>query len=472
MKNQFNKQNLEKLGIFELRNLAREVGVHSPTTYRKEELIENILLIIEGKKEPHIAKSKQGRPPKSIQGVNNLLNIFIPKSALEEEKNNYNELSYDVSSLSKITAMDSNLLSMQYQAEDDLLVSGIIEVFEEGYAFCYEKGFRTKSKEHNFFISNIIVASYHLKSGDVIRGHVKKISDEKPYVVYKIDAINHTLIDKFQTNRKEFGELVAKYPVEKIKFDVKNKTVNHLFMEQYLPLGKGQRAVVMLDKALDYTPLTIYFLNSILKQDNLEKRCVLIDERPEDITEYYSLLHDTKIIHTNVEDEPYQAVQKLELSLEHAKRKVEDGKDVVLFISNLNKLQNLYRKKFIMSHQGFDNQDNMYSIAMIKKLLSSARNTENAGTLTIIALAEQNLDKQLEIELKELCNMCILLNKNNYMKENKIWFDVQNSETRKAYFLLTKQENEALQAFKNKLLTNDPIKVTEELEQKLLNQLN
>jgi transcription termination factor Rho len=68
--------------------------------------------------------------------------------------------------------------------------------------------------------------------------------------------------------------------------------------------------------------------------------------------------------------------------------------------------------------------------------------------------------------------MCILLNKNNYMKENKIWFDVQNSETRKAYFLLTKQENEALQAFKNKLLTNDPIKVTEELEQKLLNQLN
>jgi transcription termination factor Rho len=124
-----------------------------------------------------------------------------------------------------------------------------------------------------------------------------------------------------------------------------------------------------------------------------------------------------------------------------------------------------------MSHNVIGNQDKLYAVAMIKKLLSNARAIQNGGSLTILALVDKTTDENLKFELKELCNMCIVLNEKTYLKHNKIWFDVLESNTRKAHLLLTEEEYNNLEQFKNDLNEDNKDDKTKSLEHLLLKQL-
>jgi len=472
MKGQFNKESLEKLGIFELRNLAREIGVYSPTIYKKEVLIEKILLIINGKEEPYVSKTKQGRPPKSISSINNIIDIFIPKSNAEEKEKSYNTLSYDINLLARLTAMDSNQLQNQYQTYENKKVSAILEVFEEGYGFCYEKGYRTNNLELNYFVSESIISSYHLRTGDILEGFVKKVVEDKPYLLYKLEKINGTSIAEFNLNRPDFNELLAQYPSERILFSNNTENaVTHWYMQKYLPIGKGQRILLATNKENDFAPLISLFLNIADNQNKTSKKCLLIDERPEDITEYKKLLKDTKLVCTNVDDNPYEAIQKIELSIEHAKRKVELNEDVIVVISNLVRLQNLYKKKFTMS-KAHEIEDDFLSITMIKKLFASARNTQGSGTLTIVGLIDRSSNETLYNSLKELSNMYLLLDEKRYDKKEKIWFDILKSETRKSELLLNEKDYKNLLELKDRLNIENKEQITSELENAILKGYN
>jgi len=469
MKGQFNKDSLGKLGIFELRNLAREVGVYSPTIYKKEVLIEKILLIINGKEEPYVSKTKQGRPPKSINSVNNIIDIFIPKSNIEEKEKSYNSLSYDIGMLSKLIAMDSNQLHKQYQAYETKNVNAILEVFEEGYGFCYEKGYNTNNLELNYFVSEAMISSYNLRTGDILEGLVKKLMDDKPYLLYKIEKINGVSVSEFVLNRPDFNELMAKYPNERILFSQNEENaVNNLYMEKYLPIGKGQRVLLATSKETDFTQLISLFLSVKDNNKKISKKCLLIDERPEDITEYKNLLKDTKLVCTNVDDNPCEAIQKIELSIEGSKRKVELNQDVIVVISSLVRLQNLYKKKIAMSKDNETKDDSCLSITMIKKLFASARNTQNNGTLTIIGLIDENANEILFNSLKELSNMYLLLDEKRYEKKQKIWFDILKSQTRKSELLLSEEDYKNMCDLKEKLNEDNKEQITNELEKAIL----
>ena len=212
MINQFNKESLEKLGIFELRNLAREIGVYSPTIYKKQELISKILSIVNGQETPHIAKTKQGRPPKSINSVNNILDIFIPKSASIDDQREYIS---DFNNLSRLTAMEINA-NINYNADNDAyLDKGILEVISEGYGFCYKKGYKSINNDNNFFVSSTIIKNYDLRSGDYLEGFIKKLSEDKPLVMYKIEKINSIDENKFNKDRLKFSRQKAYYPIKK-----------------------------------------------------------------------------------------------------------------------------------------------------------------------------------------------------------------------------------------------------------------
>jgi|AntRauTorcE11897_2_1112592.scaffolds.fasta_scaffold00019_85 transcription termination factor Rho len=471
MNNQFNKNNLEKLGIFELRNLARDIGVHSPTIYKKKEIIEKILDIINGKVEPYTAKTKQGRPPKSISSVNNILDIFIPKNeqAVKNERyiNDYSKLT----NLSSLSAMETNA-NINYNTTNDEKVSAILQVFKEGYGYCYTKGYHTNEITENFFVSNTLIDNFKLRTGDIIQGYVKKISEDKPLVMYKIEKINNIDSQKFDKSRQHFCSLKAFNPTQKIIFDEQNNSLNTAYFNKFLPIGKGQRAIFVLSKNTDYSNLIKGFLNSVSQKNNLEKQCILIDERPEDITEYTQDLKNTKVISTNVDDAPFQANQNIEIAVERAKRKVEQGKDILLFISNLNRLQNLYKKQIASLNAASTEQVEINSLTMVRKILSFARNTKTAGSLTIVSIVEKNSNSEFVSDLKELCNMQIYIDEKNYPKQNKLWFDILCSETRKMQLLTNEKEYEFIKKFKEDLNKENVQQKTKELEQKLLNNSN
>ena len=177
-------------------------------------------------------------------------------------------------------------------------------------------------------------------------------------------------------------------------------------------------------------------------------------------------------MYTNVDELPAQAIQKIELSIERAKRRVEEGKDVILFVSNLNRLQDLYKKQFAQSSNTAE-QSEISSLTMVKKLLSSARRTSDMGTLTIISIVEENGNIDFIASLKEICNMQLVLsNEKRYLDCNKIWPDILKSETRKINLLLTKEELDFAIEFKKNLNEENLEEKTQELEEYLLSKAN
>ncbi|MGD9901685.1 MAG: hypothetical protein AB7S44_04045 [Spirochaetales bacterium] len=468
MNNQFNKDSLNRLGIFELRNLAREIGVHSPTLYKKQEIINKILSIVSGSEEPYVARTKQGRPPKTISGVNNILDIFIPKN-LEQEKGEGVFNNNDFVNLSNLVAMENNNLHYDV-AEPNLAVEGILKLFAEGYGFCYAKGFQTPVREQNYFISNAFIQKYNLKTGDILKGQVKTISEDKPMIMYKIESINSIDAEKFNTTRKEFGDALAVYPNEPIKRHCSDNLNEH-YINKFVPAGKGQRALIVVPQNVDYSPLINNCLNCIDRgSQKFSLICMLIEERPEEVTEYRSSLRCDKIVCTTFEDSPISAVQKIELELENAKRRVENGEDVIIFVSNLNRLENLYRKYVVYTNDGTMDKDDIKSKAMVKKFLTNARKTSDMGTLTIFAIIEEDgKDDGFLNSLKDLCNCQVYINANTYLKPNKIWFDIVKSNTRKAELLLTKEVLDVVVNFKSDLTESNSNQKLLELEKLLKN---
>jgi|LGOV01.1.fsa_nt_gb transcription termination factor Rho len=469
MNNQFSKENLEKLGIFELRNLAREIGVYSPTTYKKQELIDNVLLIASGKLEPHVAKTKQGRPPKSISGVNNLLDIFIPKNVDNTSEDSNSNYDFNIGNLANLTAMEGNS-NLEYNAKDELN-SGILEVYNGNYGFCLEKSYITDNKSENFFVSNTYISKYNLKSGDELTGYTKKVSDTKPMIMYKLESINGSPVKDFNVERKNFNESKAIHPNEIINRKPINK-LNGKYLSEFIPVGKGQRILIVTPNNIDYSYLILAVLNTLKhKDDNFVKSCILIDERPEDITEYEDNLETSRVISTTFEDNPEQAIQKIKLEFERAKRNVEIGKDVVIILSNLNRLMDIYTKFNASKNDLSLEKTKDKSKLMVKRLLNNARNTQDMGTLSIISIIEDNADEEFISELKELCNMQLIVKREKYLKKNNIWFDILKSKTRKLELLLNKKDYNKIDEFMADVTEQNVKEKTEELEKLLLDDI-
>lgn len=458
----FNEESLNKLGIFELRNLAREIGVYSPTIYRKKEIVEKIMSIVNGETKPHVSKTKQGRPPKSINGVNNILDIFIPKEQKQEE------VFYKPSTsnaLSNLTANQNNY-GLNYSAEEGVEKQGILKVFKEGYGFCYENGYHSRNKSANYFVSNGFINKYELRSGDVLTGLTKLVSDDKPMVMYTVTKINSVSVNEYNPSRKDINNAQIVHPNKVIEREY-NNVINSLYMKYFVPIGYGQRLMVNVPKNLDYSTMITNYLNSIRKTNkDIEISCVLINERPEDITEYKESLKDINTVSTTFEYSPEQSIQKIELEIERLKRLVEEGKNVLVVLSNLNRLRMLYKEANNINGSSSQEGD-IKSRMLIKKLLTYARNTKDMGTMTILSLIEEAND-EFENGIKELCNSQLYVNETNYFKKDKIWFDISKSKTRKSHLLLSEEElNFANEFMQNLTNENKNLKVLE-LEEKLL----
>ena len=140
----FSVEKLEELGIFEIRNIAREVGVYSPTTLKKQELIDSIINIMNGKLEPYVRKTKQGRPPKSISSLNSLMDVIVPDKVFENKKEEEKEKLYfhDFNETINVNEVSSN---EQY-------FHALIKVYDNGdYALAFLKKY-SEDKENVVFI--------------------------------------------------------------------------------------------------------------------------------------------------------------------------------------------------------------------------------------------------------------------------------------------------------------------------------
>ncbi|MBE5746295.1 MAG: hypothetical protein E7359_03305 [Clostridiales bacterium] len=419
-----NVEKLKELGIFEIRNIAREVGVYSPTTIKKETLIEKITNIVNGIEKPYVKKTKQGRPPKSINSINQLMDVIVPSKIFENTPKNLNECYFNDLNES----IDVNIVGT-----NETYFKALIKTYDNlDYALAFIKLYK-EDKENVVFINKSQVQFYKLKSGDEITGKYLFLDSEKPLILKEIYSINEVAFTENFSRNIDFSNLPALFSKDKLKLNIyKENDEIFNFVDILNPLAKGQR-ILFLNKNDNF--LSFKILNRLSSsENNLKGLAVLIDEVPENYFELSNIKDKVEILSNNYSKGENLKLE-IEVKFEKLLRQVENGEDVVLFINDISKLYNYLLNLFVLEKNTIETSS-IYAYDYIKKLVLSGKFTGN-GSLTIISNANfENYKNNFENRFSGIFNNVI-----SYTKKGFDYFlDYENSYTSNLDKILTKPE--------------------------------
>jgi transcription termination factor Rho len=442
-----NKDTLSKMGIFELREFARSVGVDSPTVYKKDVLIDKIMAVLEGEITPK-PRSKRGRPPKPlITARTDLSYINTPVAPVE-----------------KTNGVLSDSATSEYEEFEER--EGILEIHNDGYGFIRVNNYEPSEKDA--YVSNQLIKKYRLRKGDMIKGQVRKLRDEKQNAIVNILSINGVRPED-TLKRVNFDDLIPIYPNERFKLELPNSRYDIAIrsIDLIAPIGKGQRGMIVSPPKAGKTTLLKKIATSIAaNHPEAHLMVLLIDERPEEVTD---MQRSTKgeVIYSTFDESPEHHTRAAELVLARAKRLVEMNKDVVILLDSLTRLARAYNLTIPPTGRTLSGGIDPGALYSPKRFFGSARNIENGGSLTIIATAlidtGSRMDDVIYEEFKGTGNMEIHLDRR--LSEKRIFpaIDLAKSSTRREELLLSQKELEGIWSIRRILSVGDTQEATEQL---------
>lgn len=367
-----NEEKLQELGIFEIRNIARDVGVYSPTLFKKQELIDKIMRVITGKDEPYVKKTKQGRPPKNISNLNNLVDVIMPTKLFEDKKESDYSYFNDINENINVASCDGK----------EKIFKGYVKVYADDFALVFYENF--KEDKNVVFVTSQQIKQYKLKSGDIITGKAIFVDDSKPFILKEIYSINEMQFNSSFERNEDFENKFAIYATKKLKINVyKGEEEIFNLIDSKSPFAKGQR--VLLKNANNFSFEILHKLTT--GNNNLKGLAILIDESPEN---YFEVNSNSKlsVISNNFGNRVNNLPLEIEVKLDNLLRQVELGEDVILFINSLEKYINYFVNENILNKLTKEE-----AIAKTKKNLSDiillGKNTNN-GSLTVVVNAENS----------------------------------------------------------------------------------
>ena len=517
--NEITRDYLEGMSIHEIRTLAREVGVPHPTSLKKQEMIDCILDIRDGKTEPQTAR-KAGRPPKTnpMPVTTDTISSdapIEPAAPAEPERQNGridrrpNAGRRQAGEWSYTVQPERNNADRQDRAErpfdrpergsqdrmsetefDEVFLKscevrcGILEILPDGYGFLRANNFRNSSRDS--YVSTQRIKRYGLRPGDYIKAYCKASAEGKPPAVMAVSEINGKPVEK-TLNRPRFDDLIPIFPNEKLRLEIPGRR-NELAaraIDLIAPIGKGQRAMVVSPPKAGKTTLLKMIAHSIsVNSPDVTLMVLLIDERPEEVTDMQRSING-EVIYSTFDEESDNHIKVAELVLNRAKRMVEEGKDVVILLDSLTRLARANNVIVPSSGKTLSGGVDPVSLYFPKRFFGAARNIENGGSLTIIATAlvdtGSRMDDVVYEEFKGTGNMEIHLDRK--LSEKRIFpaIDLNRSGTRREELLLTQKELEGAYLIRKLLSAGDNQEAAESIinlmlktpnNEELIKQLN
>ena len=355
-------------------------------------------------------------------------------------------------------------------------VKGILEVLPDGFGFL--RGENYLSTEHDIYVSPSQIKSLRLRTGDVIEGEPKEKKENERYRgLMRVDLINeHTVDEAFR--RKSFEKLTPVFANKKFNLETSDGNLAMRIIDLMAPIGKGQRGLIVSPPKAGKTTLLKNVANSIIKRTrNVKMIILLIDERPEEVTDFKDFIKEHKaedrvdVIYSTFDELPEHHTRVAEMVLDRAKRLVEHGEDVVVLLDSITRLARAYNLTSQTSGRTLSGGLDPASLHFPKKFFGAARNTreKEGGSLTILATAlvdtGSKMDDVIYEEFKGTGNMELVLNRN--ISERRIFpaIDILKSGTRRDDLLLVKEEQEAVRKIR-KLISHLS---TEEATESILN---
>ena len=331
------------------------------------------------------------------------------------------------------------------------IVKGYLDIMQDNYGFLRDKTLR--NTKNDVYVSQTMIKLFGLAIGDSVLGITREAEEGKyPALIYVVHINDKTVSKAFRS--KKFDSLIPIYPLEKLEID-KGNTLSNRIISLISPIGKGQRALIVSPPKAGKTTMLKEIAISLKENcKSAELMVLLIDERPEEVTD----IEDTiggYVISSTFDQKPEDHIHIAEFALEIAKRKVENGKDVVVLLDSITRLARAYNLTVPSSGKLLSGGFDPNALYRPKKFFGAARNTKEAGSLTIIATAlvdtGSRLDDVVYEEFKGTGNMELHLDRN--IAEMRIFpaINVKKSSTRKDELLYGAEEKKKIDKLRTKI---------------------
>ena len=346
---------------------------------------------------------------------------------------------------------------------------GSLEVLPDGYGFL-----RNTSVEKDVYVSASQVRKFKLRTEDIVVGEVREPSgDEKNYALRRVLLVNSGTLEAAES-RVPFEDLVPAYPTERFILETDRKNVSGRIIDLVAPIGKGQRALIIAPPKAGKTMLISSIANSMIEQNKeAEVWILLIDERPEEVTDIKESVIGAQVFASTFDEDPRNHIKVTEMILERAKRKVENGEDIVILMDSLTRLARAYNIVIPSSGKLISGGIDPTALYYPKNFFGTARNIRKGGSLTIIATVlvdtGSKMDDIIYEEFKSTGNCVIHLDRN--LAELRIFpaIDIQRSGTRKEELLIPKNELESIWSIRRYLAQYDRATASRKLIDTILN---
>ena len=350
------------------------------------------------------------------------------------------------SSLRKQDLMFSILKTI---AEEGTAITGVgvIEIMQDGFGFLRSSESNYLPGPDDIYVSPSQIKKFSLRTGDSVEGEIRSPKQgERYFAIIKINKINGENVDQVK-NRVNFEDLTPLYPDSRFKLEQEKPMpdLTERIIDIIAPLGKGQRQLIVAQPFTGKTIIMQKIANAITANSpNTKLIVLLIDERPEEVTDMQRSLKKGEVISSTFDEPASRHVQVAEMVIEKAKRLVEYKHDVVILLDSITRLGRAYNTVVPSSGKVLTGGVDANALQRPKRFFGAARNVEKGGSLTIIATAlidtGSRMDEVIFEEFKGTGNSEMVLDRKLSQKRTYPAFDIGKSGTRKEELLLDKDE--------------------------------
>lgn len=365
------------------------------------------------------------------------------------------------------------ILKCRVQKNGLMYGEGVLEVLPDGYGFLRNPDYNYLSSPDDIYVSPSQIRRFGLRSGYVLSGQIRPPKEgEKYFALLRIEAINYHDPDKLR-DKVVFSDLTPLHPEERLILETASDEMSTRIIDMVTPVGKGQRGLIVAPPRTGKTVLLQKMANAISK-NHPEVRLIvlLIDERPEEVTEMErKTADDVEVISSTFDEPTSRHCQVAEMVIEKAKRLVEFGEDVVILLDSITRLARAYNTEIPHSGKILTGGVDANAMQMPKRFFGAARNVEEGGSLTIFATAlidtGSKMDEVIFEEFKATGNMELHLDRRLIDRRVFPAIDISRSGTRREELLLDKKELELTYRLRRVLSEMNPVEAVELLKSRL-----
>ncbi len=426
--------------------------------------------------ETPIEQPTQDQPPKpeSIGKVNKTnISTFQRMSINQLQEFARNIGLKHTASLPKSGVVFEVVRALSERPDEMLIGEGVLEVLQDGFGFLRSPFYNYLSSPEDIYVSPQQIKRFELRKGDTLTGPIRPPRErERYFALAKVDLINGKSFEAIK-DRVLFENLTPLYPTELLRMETAPDNYSTRILDIAAPIGKGQRALIVAPPKSGKTILMQNIAKAIEKNNpEVVLMVLLIDERPEEVTDMIRNVQDkTQVIASTFDEPPERHVQIAEMAIEKARRHVECGYDVVILLDNITRLARAYNTVSPHSGKILSGGVDANALHRPKRFFGAARNVEEGGSLTIIATAlvdtGSRMDEVIFEEFKGTGNMELVLDRR--LADRRIFpaIDLIKSGTRKEELLIGKEELEKIRQLRQGVADYTPFDVAKLLLDKI-----